>query len=71
MKLPPSFPVIFTARVVFHDTDDREFLEGDQIEIRRLLHRLMVLETAFQKVEQLRREAAHALAISPCNPSTI
>jgi hypothetical protein len=71
MKLIASVSVVFTARVVFDHNDDLESPEDDQNEIRRLLHRLMVLKAAIQQVEKLRHEAAQALATSPCNPSTI
>jgi DNA transposition AAA+ family ATPase len=62
MRNPPSVPVIFTARVMFHGNDDRASLvECDQREhLRFLIHRLKILRAAMRRVERLRRIAADA-----------
>jgi hypothetical protein len=68
MKLIPSFPVVFTARVVFHDDDRESFELHQREEIRLLLHRLNVLRVAIQRVRELQRWAAQAPMTSPCSP---
>ena len=61
MKHFPSFPVIVTARVVFHDDVDRALFEFDQRELLRfLIYRLQVAQAAMRLLERLRRVAADA-----------
>jgi hypothetical protein len=62
MKESPLVPVIFTARVVFDDKDDRaSLLECNQREqLRYLIYRLRVMQAAMRRVERLRHIAADA-----------
>jgi hypothetical protein len=61
MKHFLSFPVIVTARVVFHDDVDRALFEFDQRELLRfLIYRLQVAQAAMRLLERLRRVAADA-----------
>jgi hypothetical protein len=61
MKHFPPFPVIVTARVVFHHDVDRVLFEFEQRELLRfLIHRLQVVQAAMHRVERLRRIAANA-----------
>jgi hypothetical protein len=70
-----SYPVNVTLILrVISSTEDQaaSTTETDQHELSRLLrYRIAVLEAALCRVDELRREAAKALVVQPCDPSTI
>jgi hypothetical protein len=58
MKQFPSFPVIVTTRVEFHEDVDRALFEFEHRELLRfLIYRLKILQEAMSRVETLRHIA--------------
>jgi hypothetical protein len=58
MTEPPQVPTSLTLHLVVNQDDRASFVRGRNDIHAFLLHRLMVLEAALQRVEELQRIAA-------------